>query len=875
MRSISLPRVERWRAAWLVLVALLVAFPARSYAQGQPSVTAQLSTGIVKLGQNVALLIQVDNARDATVEPFPEVDGLRIGPLGPMSTSQQSVISGGRWATTYSLSWRVPVVATKKGEFRIPPVTVDVKGTKLVTRELVLKVVEDLQGEELGFFEIDAPDEVAEGQPFSLELRFGWDVQLEQRINFANLSLPWVGELPGVIELDAPPSAPNASFVELNLNSRDRIRAERLAAPVQGQDRAFNVLRVKKRYLATRAGRIEIPTSHLEFGQIDQNNGFFNIRPTREKETYYKRFPGFAIDVVKLPDQGRPIDFGGAVGRVLANATPDRRDVDVGDSIKLTVEWTGEANLEFFDGPDPSRSEAFKDFRLYGTNDKKSYERRTVVYDLAPITPDVKEIPPIPLVVYDPAKKAYVKVETQPVPIHVRPLKNAVSLGVEDGKPGTVPDIRDIDPRPVAGARAETRRGWLPWSALGVVVFGWVALRTWVRKQGDPDAPRARARRTARKTLGRELEGAAKASDQARALERFLAARTGERPTAWLGRDVVAWVEETGARLGADDARARGRLRAARRAHVGRHGRAARARRARRGRRPRDSRRSLMSAWILRLVLAASCVLALAASGRASAVQSVRDGGRDSEGLIDDHAARSARVDPVAANQLAVDAYRAGDLETARTHWTALLPGSEGAEKARVLYDLGNVAFRAKKPLEAVGWYTAALELAPRDEDLWANLEHARREAGLEPADRGDLVATLRRAMTSFTRGESELLAAGAALLWAALLVLEALRGGRLGRRLAFVGGAFVLLAFAPFLTHLATEARDPMLVVAPKERPLALKSEPRADAAVVAQAPSGAVVERYDALPGWTAVELVDGTRGWAAASDVFALRR
>ena len=38
-----------------------------------------------------------------------------------------------------------------------------------------------------------------------------------------------------------------------------------------------------------------------------------------------------------------------------------------------------------------------------------------------------------------------------------------------------------------------------------------------------------------------------------------------------------------------------------------------------------------MSAWILRLVLAASCVLALAASGRASAVQSVRDGGRDSE----------------------------------------------------------------------------------------------------------------------------------------------------------------------------------------------------------------------------------------------------
>ena len=546
----------RARVVWIALLALVLALPARAFAQGQPSVTAQLSTGIVKLGQNVALLIQVDNARDATIDSFPEVDGLRIGPLGPMSTSQQSVISGGRWVSSYSLSWRVPVVATRKGEFKIPPITVEAAGQRIQTRELLLKVVEDLQGEELGFFEIDAPDEVAEGQPFSLELRFGWDSQLESRINYANLALPWVGELPGVIELDAPASAPNASFVELNLNSRDRIRAERLNAPMQGKDRTFNVLRVRKRYLAARAGKIEIPTSTLEFGQIDQGGGFFNVRPTCEKETYYKRFPGFTIDVLKLPEDGRPVSFGGAVGRIQAMATADRRDVTVGDSIKVTVEWTGEANLEFFDAPDPSTLDAFKAFRLYGTNDKKSYERRTVVYDLAPISPDVKEIPPIPLDVYDPAKKAYVKVETQPLAIQVRPLKNAVSLGVEDGKPGTALDIRDIDAKPIAGAHAEVRRGWMPWSALGAVFFGWIALRTWVRKQGDPDAPRARARRNAAKVLARELGSAAKASEQARALERFLAARTGESPNAWLGRDVVAWTEESGASLGVDDARA-------------------------------------------------------------------------------------------------------------------------------------------------------------------------------------------------------------------------------------------------------------------------------------------------------------------------------
>ena len=93
----------RARVVWIALLALVLALPARAFAQGQPSVTAQLSTGIVKLGQNVALLIQVDNARDATIDSFPEVDGLRIGPLGPMSTSQQSVISGGRWVSSYKI----------------------------------------------------------------------------------------------------------------------------------------------------------------------------------------------------------------------------------------------------------------------------------------------------------------------------------------------------------------------------------------------------------------------------------------------------------------------------------------------------------------------------------------------------------------------------------------------------------------------------------------------------------------------------------------------------------------------------------------------------------------------------------------------------
>ncbi len=104
---------------------------------------------------------------------------------------------------------------------------------------------------------------------------------------------------------------------------------------------------------------------------------------------------------------------------------------------------------------------------------------------------------------------------------------------------------------------------------------------------------------------------------------------------------------------------------------------------------------------------------------------------------------------PLGIDAEAVAAYRAGDLDTARSLWLELLEAEprvvRGAERGRVLFNLGNLALRAQADLEAVGWYTASLRLRPRDADTWANLEFARLGTGLEPADRGDLKDTLAR----------------------------------------------------------------------------------------------------------------------------------
>lgn len=546
--------ISRMFACCLVLLLAFLA-PALAQSQAQVRVSARLSTGVVKLGSEVRLIVEVEGAREASIGAPPAVEGLRFGAFGNPSIEESFNLSFGRRTQSRKLTWVAAIQPQTKGEFTIPAITVRADGKALATRELSLKVVEDLQGEELGFFEMDAPTQVAEGQPFTLELRFGWDVALDQTINYANLSLPWMGELAGLVELDAPASAPGTSNVELNLNSHDRIRAEQIgSSTVKG--RTFHLLRVRKRYIATRPGKLEFATSHFEFGRV-ADRGFFNTRQG-ESQIYYKRFPAFDIEVIKLPEKDRPLDFSGAVGRINAQASADRRDVDAGDSIKLSVEWTGDANLEFFDPPDLAHLEAFKNFRVYGTTDRKAYDRRTVTYDIAPISADVTAIPSVLLRAYDPTKKSYVTIETDPIEIRVRALKQAGGLVPEGGQTSNALDIRDIHTRPAA-ERDPPRPGTKTvLILLCAVPLTWYVGRTLVRRRGDPDAPLLRARRSARKKLVREVSSAGKASEQARALRRFLARRSGETEEAWLGRDVQAWsnAEHPGLSIGSDDARA-------------------------------------------------------------------------------------------------------------------------------------------------------------------------------------------------------------------------------------------------------------------------------------------------------------------------------
>ena len=222
-------------------------------------------------------------------------------------------------------------------------------------------------------------------------------------------------------------------------------------------------------------------------------------------------------------------------------------------------------------------------------------------------------------------------------------------------------------------------------------------------------------------------------------------------------------------------------------------------------------------------------------------------------------AARAAAQSP--SYERALAAYQSGDYASARAEWLLALD-DESVDRAAVLYDLGNVAVREKRPLQAAAWYTASLRLAPRNAQARHNLEFARREAGLEPDDRGDLRSTARRLVTMLTVVECERLLLVLAAGLAVALTWEALRGGLAAKAASWVLASAVALALVPWSVQSFVGHDAAVFVTQPEGA--ALLSEPRDAAAMIGRLPPASEALRVDALPGWVRVATSEGALGW-----------
>ncbi|TAH34439.1 MAG: hypothetical protein EYC70_15980 [Planctomycetota bacterium] len=376
-------------------------------------------------------------------------------------------------------------------------------------------------------------------EPVQVRLRFGFDpeffashaLQLSpRRLDVpAHVQAPWLEDLPGAVLLD-PGADETAAGPRLSFALNDGVAEAAPVAERAPDGRTFTVLEIRRSFLPAGAGELVIPGPLLRFAHATRfHDDLVNGRVPADRREALVRGAPLTLTIRPLPEEGRPPEFSGAVGRFTLQAEARPRALALGDTLQLLLHIEGQGNLAFFE---PPRLEPLEGFHVYGLIDDRGATRRTITYDLVPLRPDVVEVPPIRFAFFDPqAPDGYHSVHTEPIPIRVGPppAGTPAELPATGAAAGTVPgenDIYDIKPA-ASGPRQAAARRLSPALLVIVLLLPWplaLGLWSWMcaheRRRSDPAGVRARhAADRFRADLDRPQ------ADPAAALAEFLAAR--------------------------------------------------------------------------------------------------------------------------------------------------------------------------------------------------------------------------------------------------------------------------------------------------------------------------------------------------------------
>jgi hypothetical protein len=372
------------------------------------SFTATLDRDTMTLGETATLSLAFEGGSPQS-EPTPDVPGLEITSTG--NTSSFSLVNGAMSSTvtlTYSIT------AQRTGQFTIPALTAQVGGQAFSTQPLILTVLKPdaptpdaiHSGSESAYMTLALPPgKVYVGQELMAQLRIFIRDDVE---NFANFQF----------------TAQNADGFILGKSAQGGRSRTRVG------DRIYTVIPVTYALTATKTGQltlgpftatavIVVPTQNQQGGDpfIRQ---FFN---QGEQKQISLATDSANVEGLPLPDQGKPSNFGGAIGNFNLIMTVGPTNVTVGDPVTVRVQIGGHGALDSITLPDQSSLPGFKIFpptvktepgNALGLDGTKTFEEI-----VTPQSADIHEWPQFSFSYFNPDDGQYHTLTQPAVPLTV------------------------------------------------------------------------------------------------------------------------------------------------------------------------------------------------------------------------------------------------------------------------------------------------------------------------------------------------------------------------------------------------------------------------------------------------------------------------
>lgn len=137
------------------------------------------------------------------------------------------------------------------------------------------------------------------------------------------------------------------------------------------------------------------------------------------------------LTVQPLPETGKPAQFSGAVGEYQIAAQVDRRSIEAGRALTLSVQISGRGSMQTVTAP---KLPAIPGVVVNGPTrvEDSVPTTQTYAYALIPARSGTLRIPAIAYIYFDPSRAVYATTQTSPIPVSVHPNPtDAVGIGTE------------------------------------------------------------------------------------------------------------------------------------------------------------------------------------------------------------------------------------------------------------------------------------------------------------------------------------------------------------------------------------------------------------------------------------------------------------
>ncbi len=401
-------------AAFVVLILMLAG--AVSARADDLTVRARVDRTIASLNDHVTLTIDVEGTmRQVGTPKLPPLDA-DFSVYSAGSSTNMSWVNG---AMTSSRTWTYRLVPKRAGSFTIGSVEVEFGADVYSTEPIEIEIVE---GEAPG-----APSQPQE-RPSSGVESAGRDVfitaSVDQERAYVGEQVTLSFKFYRAVELWEQPryQAPELTgFWVVDIPDH-----EEYYEVVDGI--RYAVIEIKTGLFGTSVGAATVGSASLSYRERTAPVTFFSRGgPVRTLST-----EPIEIEVVRLPSEGRPAKFGGAVGDYNFTATLESDRIDQWKPVTLKISVAGNGNVRTI--PDPELPD-LPEFRIYesGTSTDTSTRngvvsgRKTYEYVLVPQTAGPKTIPSIRLSFFDPRRETYRTVASPDLSLSVLPAEEGDS----------------------------------------------------------------------------------------------------------------------------------------------------------------------------------------------------------------------------------------------------------------------------------------------------------------------------------------------------------------------------------------------------------------------------------------------------------------